>query len=48
LPERKFSGKIYKNLNAAQVLQIIDYSAINYKVEDPTDGKSAKRLIITP
>jgi len=48
LPERKFSGKIYKNLNAAQVLQIINYSAINYKVEEPTDGKSAKRLIITP
>jgi transmembrane sensor len=47
LPQRRFSGKIYRNVNAAQVIEIIDYSAINYKVEDAGDGKT-KKLIITP
>jgi hypothetical protein len=30
------------------VMEIIDYSAINYKVEDSKDGKIKKKLIITP
>jgi transmembrane sensor len=48
MPQRRFSGKIYRNVNAAQVMEIIDYSAINYKVEDSKDGKTKKKLIITP
>jgi transmembrane sensor len=48
MPHRRFSGKIYRNVNAAQVMEIIDYSAINYKVEDAKDGKTKKKLIITP
>ncbi len=48
MPQRRFSGKIYRNVNAAQVMEIIDYSAINYKVEDSKDGKTKRKLIITP
>jgi len=48
IPQRRFSGKIYRNVNAAEVLEIINYSAINYRVEESSDNKTAKKLIITP
>lgn len=48
MPQRRFSGKIYRNVNAAQVLEIIGDADINYKVEDSKDGKTRKKLIITP
>ena len=48
MPQRRFSGKIYRNVNAAQVMEIINYSSINYKVEDSKDEQTKKKLIITP
>jgi len=40
IPERTFSGKIYKNVNASQVLNILSYSKVHFRIE-------GKRIIVT-
>jgi transmembrane sensor len=48
IPQRRFSGRIYRNVNAAEMLEIINYSDINYEVEDSKDGHTKIKLVITP
>jgi hypothetical protein len=40
IPERTFSGKIYKNVNASQVLNILSYSKVHFRIE-------GKKIIVT-
>ena len=40
IPDRTFSGKIYKNVNASQVLNILNYSKVHFRIE-------GKRIIVT-
>jgi len=33
IPERSFSGKIYRNVNVSQVLKILSLSKVNFRIE---------------
>ncbi len=39
--ERKFSGKMYRNINASQALEILKFMKVNFRIED-------KKIIVTP
>ncbi|HEY0669012.1 MAG TPA: FecR domain-containing protein, partial [Sphingobacteriaceae bacterium] len=41
IPHRVFSGKIYRNVNASQVLDILRFTKIHFRIE-------GKRIIVTP
>lgn len=41
LPSRSFSGEISRNVNASQILDILSFKKIHYKIED-------KSIVITP
>ncbi|WP_342647932.1 FecR domain-containing protein [Mucilaginibacter sp. CSA2-8R] len=41
IPDKTFSGTIARNVNASQVLEILSYSGLHFKIED-------KKIIITP
>ena len=41
IPDRAFSGKLYRNVKASQVLDILAYKKIHYRIE-------GKKIIITP
>jgi transmembrane sensor len=41
IPHRVFSGKIHRNLNASESLEMLKYFKVNYKLE-------GKKIIITP
>lgn len=40
IPQRSFTGKLYRNVNASQILEILKYKKINYLIRD-------KKIIIT-
>jgi len=40
IPERSFSGKIYRNVNASQALKILSLAKVHFKIED-------KKIIVT-
>jgi transmembrane sensor len=42
LPEREFSGKIYKRVSAAQVLAILSLSKVHFRIVD------GKKIIVSP
>ncbi|WP_158275324.1 FecR family protein [Pedobacter sp. HMWF019] len=46
IPKRKFSGKIYRNVNAAQAIEILNYSDIHLKLEKT--AHSTYKIIVTP
>jgi len=39
--ERKFSGKMYRNINASQALEILKFMKVNFRIE-------GKKIIVTP
>lgn len=48
MPDRKFSGKIYRSVNAAQSLEILNYSDIHFKIEKTNSADVANKLTIIP
>ncbi len=42
VPDRDFSGKIYKKVSASQVLHILSLSKVHFKIED------GKKIIVSP
>jgi transmembrane sensor len=48
VPQNKFSGELYRNMNAEKMLKILHLSGIYYQVTAPRDGSGAgrKKIII--
>jgi hypothetical protein len=44
IPKTEFSGKMYRNVNATKVLEILSYFKVNYRLEEA--GSSGRRKII--
>lgn len=41
VPERTFSGKMYRNINASQALELLKFMKVNFRIE-------GKKIIVTP
>jgi len=46
VPETVFSGKMYKNVNASKVLEILSYFKVNFRIEEPLTPSGRKTIII--
>lgn len=45
---KRFSGKIYRNVNVAQVMEILKYSGINLRIEKTGTDNSQNQIVVTP
>lgn len=41
IPDRKFNGKIHRDVNLSEVIEILKYTKVNFRIED-------KSIIVTP
>ena len=41
IPERHFTGKLYRNVNALKIADILNYNNIHFRIE-------GKKIIVTP
>ena len=48
IPERKFSGKIYRKINITQALEIINFWGVRFHIEKTSAGQKANKIIVTP
>lgn len=48
IPPREFSGKIHRNNNASQVLEILSYTNIHFTIKKNTGVGSNKTIVVTP
>lgn len=46
IPETVFSGKMYKNVNASKVLEILSYFKVNFRIEEPLTPSGRKTIVI--
>lgn len=46
IPETVFSGKMYKNVNASKVLEILSYFKVNFRIENPLTQSGRKTIVI--
>lgn len=47
MSEREFSGKLFRNVNASQVLDILSFSKVHFRIENTANNKSDKKIIVT-
>ncbi len=47
-PSTRFSGKIYKNITAAQALDILRFTGVRFRIEGPSPDIPQNRIIVTP
>jgi ferric-dicitrate binding protein FerR (iron transport regulator) len=45
IPTRTFTGKIHRNVNASQVLEVLSYFKVHFRIEE---SKSGKKIIVLP
>ncbi len=48
VPNRKFSGKIDRNVNASQALEILRFTGVNFRIENAGNGMQKSRIVVTP
>jgi len=46
MSDKTFSGKIYRNVNASNVVQILKYSGINAQLQKPTNSSAQAKIIV--
>ena len=46
VPETVFSGKMYRNVNASKVLEILSYFKVNFIIEQPVTPSDKKTIVI--
>ncbi len=46
VPTTVFSGKMYKNVHASKVLDILSYFKVNFKIEEPLNQSGRKTIVI--
>lgn len=47
IPDNKFTGEVYRNMDASKALRILSYAKINFRVETPDRAYARKKIIIT-
>lgn len=47
IPQNKFSGEIYRNMNAAKAFKILSYAKIKFRVEAADDDSSRRKIVIS-
>lgn len=47
-PQRKFSGKLRRNSNASQILEILRFAGVNFRIEGSTSGEVRGRIVVLP
>ncbi len=47
VPNRKFSGKIYRNINASEALQILRYAEVNYNIEKDEHREGKMKIVVS-
>jgi transmembrane sensor len=45
---KQFSGKIDRSVNAAEVLEILSFTGVNFRIENAVDPGKRSRIIVTP
>jgi len=48
IPDREFSGKLYRNVKASQVLDILAYKKVHYRIEQGDASGKGKKIVIMP
>lgn len=48
IPDRKFSGDIYRNTTALQALDILSFTKVHFRIERATGGHPEKKIVVTP
>ncbi|MFN8345245.1 MAG: FecR domain-containing protein [Spirosomataceae bacterium] len=45
--DRTFSGKINRSVNASEVLEILQFTGVNFRIEQIADGAKKGRIVVT-
>ncbi|WP_276347641.1 FecR family protein [Daejeonella sp. JGW-45] len=45
-PETVFSGKMYRNVNASKLLDILSYFKVNFRLEEPSSSSERIKIIV--
>ncbi|QNK61073.1 FecR family protein [Pedobacter sp. PAMC26386] len=48
IPNNKFTGEVYRNMDASKALKILSYAKINFRIETPDNKNARKKIVITP
>ncbi|SDT56404.1 FecR family protein [Mucilaginibacter mallensis] len=48
IPDRMFSGDIYRNTTALQALDLLSFTKVHFRIEKGADGHSEKKIVVTP
>jgi len=46
LPDTRFNGEVYRNMNAEQTLKILGFAKIRYRIAYPAAGTGRKKIIL--
>jgi transmembrane sensor len=47
IPDNRFTGEVYRNMDASKALKILSYAKINFRIEAPDHQNAKKKIIIT-
>ncbi|RAJ37152.1 FecR family protein [Pedobacter cryoconitis] len=47
IPDNKFTGEVYRNMDASKALRILSYAKIKFRVETPDQQHNRRKIIIT-
>lgn len=47
IPRKRFKGKIKRDANASEVLEILGFTGLQFRIEKATDGNSTNKIIVT-
>lgn len=48
IPDRRFSGKLRRNSNASQILEILRFAGVNFRIEGSTSAEVSGKIIVLP
>ncbi|MBB6272267.1 ferric-dicitrate binding protein FerR (iron transport regulator) [Pedobacter cryoconitis] len=48
IPNNKFTGEVYRNMDASKALKILSYAKINFRIEAADHENIRKKIVITP
>ncbi len=46
IPATVFSGKMYRNVNASKLLDILSYFKVNFRVEEPSSPSEKIKIVV--
>lgn len=48
VPGKAFSGKINRSVDAAEILEILSFTGVNFRIENAVDAGKRSRIVVTP